>query len=431
MPAHRPTRCLVLGGGFAGAFCARELARRAGDQAEVLLVDRRNHLLFSPLLVEAGTGSLEPRHTVVALRSLIGNARFLLARALSAEPRAGQLTVQVPGEGPRELEFDHLVVCPGSATKLPPVAGLREHGFQMKSLHDAVALRDRAIECLERAHATDEPRRRRTILHWVVVGGSFTGVEVAGEFHELMQRASRAFPKIDSDECRMTLVERGQRLLPALDADLARFATRHLGSRGIRVVLEQSLSAIGPRSARLDDGDEIETETVVWTAGIQPAPVVKRLGLPTDDGGWILCEPDLRVRGFDNVWALGDCAVNPDPRGEPYPPTAQHAVRQGVHAARNLHAVIRGEAPVPFRYRSAGALAPLGCRTAVARIFGLRLAGFPAWFLWRTVYLLKMPTWRRRLRVALDWTLDLVAGREDVQLGLTRVQADESDSEPT
>jgi NADH dehydrogenase len=412
---------VIVGGGFAGAWCARRLAHRGGKAVEVILLDRRNHLLFYPLLVEAGTGSLEPRHTVVPLRSLIGRARFVMAEVLGADPGGRTLRYRVAGEEEsRCMEFDHLVVCPGSVTHLPPVEGLEEHAFLLKTLQDAVTLRDRAIELLERAAATEDSARRRRLLHWVVVGGSFTGVEVAGEFLELLQRGARRYPELDEAEVRVTLVEMADRLLPALDAGLARYAAEQLRNRGIELRLDESAAAIGPDRVRLNGGDVLFTETVVWTAGIGPSPLVAEMGLPTDEGGWIRCREDLRVEGLDHVWGLGDAAVNPDPSGRPYPPTAQHAVRQGVHAARNILAVIRGSTPTPFDYRALGTLVPLGYHTAVAELRGLRFGGFAAWFLWRTVYLWKMPTWRRRIRIALDWTVDLVAGHDLVQLGLAR-----------
>jgi NADH:ubiquinone reductase (H+-translocating) len=213
-------------------------------------------------------------------------------------------------------------------------------------------------------------------------------------------------------------VELDRRILPALDEELADYAARQMRRRGMRIELETSVQLVETGRALLSDGRELQSETVIWCAGIAPPPLLQELSLPVDARGYLECERDLRVRGFDDLWAIGDSAANPGPDGVPYPATAQHAVQQGRHAARNIVRVLRGRSARPCDIRSRGALAALGCRTAVAKVFGFKLSGFPAWFLWRTVYLLKMPGWSRRLRVALDWTMDLLFPQDTVQLGL-------------
>ena len=411
---------VIIGGGFAGAYCAQRLERLLGAQAHnVLLLDRNNYLTFSPLLIEAGTGSLEPRHAVVSIRSFLRRARFAMGNVTAIDFANKTVTYQPAEDGQtRTAPYEHLVLAPGSITLLPGVPGLTEFGFEMKSLTDAVALRDRAIWMLEAADGEPDPQMRAGMLHFVVAGGSFTGVEVAGEFDTFLHQASRRYHNIAPGECRITLVERGDRILPALDRDLAEYAAQRLRARKVDLVLNTTIGRVERDHILLHDGRRIDTHTVIWCAGIAPCPLVRTLDLPKDTRGYILCEPDLRVKGTTDVWGIGDCAVNTDPTGQAYPATAQHAIREGIAAADNIAAVLGGRPTRPFVYKSRGSLAPLGCRTAVAKIGPIKLSGLTAWFLWRTVYLLKMPGLARKLRVALDWTLDWFFHRDYVQLGV-------------
>ncbi len=414
-------RVVVVGAGFAGAYAARGLDRaaRRGD-VNLTVIDRNDYFVFHPLLVEAGTGSLQPRHVVVPIRPFAPHARFVMGDVIRIDLQERRVRFSIAEAGiEREIPYDHLVLAPGSVTRMPSVPGLAEHGFEMKSLTDAIALRDRAVRLLEAADACDDGVLRRRLLSFVIVGGNYTGVEVAGELDVFLRGAASRFPNVDAGDISIALVELGTRILPALDADLALYATRKLRERGVGVHFETTASAIDRDGVTLRDGRMLPGHTVIWCAGIAPSPLLEELPLPKERG-WLLCEPDLRVRGQERLWAIGDCAVNPDPSGNPYPPTAQHAVREGAHLARNLLRTLRGEATIPFVFASQGALAPLGCRTAVAKIFGVRLSGFPAWFAWRTVYLAKMPGLARKARVAADWTLDLLFRREYAQLGVHR-----------
>lgn len=413
-------RVVILGGGFGGAYCAQALERRLGKDVEVLVIDRNDYFVFYPLLIEAGTGGVEPRHAVVSIRSFTREAAFRLGTVESVDPERGAVAYRVPGdEEPRTLPYDHLVVSLGSVTRLPDVPGLREHGLELKTLGDAVALRDRAIEHLEIADASEDAERRRSLLHFVVVGGNFTGVEVAGELLAFLRRAARRYPRVSTDECRVTLVELTERILRGLDEDLGAYALRQLRKRGIDVRLETTVTSVGRDEVELSDSRRLRSRTLIWCAGIQPSPALVDMPFAKDDLGYLLCERDLRLQGFETIWGIGDCAVNRDADGNPYPPTAQHATRAGVHLARNIERAIRGQPLEPFDYSGLGSLASLGCRTAVAKVLGIKLSGFVAWFLWRTIYLLKMPGWSRKLRVASDWTLELLFGRDSVRLGLT------------
>ena len=422
-PPSAVKRIVIAGGGFSGGYCAAALEplQRRRPDVEVVLIDRQNYFIFFPLLVEAGTGSLEPRHAVVPIRRFIKRGRFLMAEIVGADLARNLLFYRLSGDEPagrRELPYDHLVVALGSVTRLPNVPGLAEHGFQMKSMADAVGLRDRAIQLLERASAEPDPAARRPLLNWVVVGANFTGVEVAGEFQEFLRRAARQYPNLSPRDCNVTLIERENRILSALDDDLADYAAAQMRKRAIGVELGRTVTRIDAASAQLDDGRTLETATVVWCAGIAPNPAVAPMGLPVDPRGYILCEPDQRVKGFDNVWAVGDGAVNTAPDGSVYPPTAQHAVQEGRHLASNLAAVLEGGQTTLCVARTQGSLAALGCRTGVAKVMGMKISGFWAWWLWRSVYLMKMPGWGRRIRIAMDWTADLLFGKDYVQLGL-------------
>ncbi len=459
---HRPTRVVIVGGGYGGAYCAQHLEKLLGrrvvrprlqdaasilskrpDAVEVLLIDRNNFFIFYPLLIEAGTGSLEPRHAVVSLRSFLRRAGFRMAEVVGVdvlrrivrlrEGDSGQRTLtstlsQGEREGEperieaessgREVAFDHLVIAAGSVTLRPPIPGLREHAFDIKGLSDAVALRDRAIRLLERADACVDSAERRSLLHFVVVGASFTGAEVAGEFHEFLQRAARRYPNISKDDCRVTIIERDRRILRPLTERLSAYAEQAMRKRGIDIRLNTSVAQVGADHVVLTTGERLEAHTTIWCAGIEPSPLVRSLDLPRDERGYLQCEPTGQVKGHTNIWAIGDCARIPDPTGQPYPATAQHAMRQGPHIARNIVGVMRGQPPEPFVYDTQGTLAALGCRTGVAQVLGVQVSGFWAWWLWRTYYLLRMPGLARKVRVALDWTLDLLFRRDDVQLGV-------------
>jgi NADH dehydrogenase len=436
--ARRP-RIVILGGGFGGAYCAQALERRLRTgEADVLLIDANNYFIFFPLLVEAGTGSLEPRHAVVSIRNFMGRGRFLMADVEGIDLDRRAVRCRLPDGGERNEPYDHLVLALGSVTNLPPVPGVGEHTFQVKNMADAIGLRDHAIRMLELTDATATsgsgettiPAARSALLHWVVVGGNFSGVEVAGEFDAFLRRATRDYPHVSPRDVKVTIVEMTDYILAALqDRDLSEYAADRLRRRGVDVLLNTSVKEVHADHVILSDGRRIDTRTVIWNAGIAINPLIRRVpALPVGERGYVLCERDLRVRGMKTVWGIGDCAVNIDADGKPYPATAQHAVRQGAHLAANIVRVLRGEPTTPCNLKNLGGLAAIGCRTGVAKIMGIKLSGFLAWFLWRSVYLMKMPGWSRRFRIALDWTADLLFRQDHVQLGVHRRAMDNKDS---
>lgn len=428
MPAARverdmeKKRAIVLGAGFGGSAAAARLSRLLpADEWEVVLVDRNNYLLFYPLLPEVAAGTLEPRHVVVPARSFLRKGRFVYAEVTGLDLERSRVHLSTEDEPAWSMRYDHLVLALGSVTRLPPVPGLREHGFELKTIADAASLRDHGISLLERASMAKDPELRRELLRVVVVGANFTGVELAGEYQDFLRDACRSYPELDPDDVDVVVVEARSRILPALPEKLADYARAHLERRGLRFATGRTVARVDRRGAELSDGTWLPSRTVAWCAGIAPNPLLAGCqDLPKNEQGYVETRPDLRVKGFDNVWAIGDSAFVPQPDGHGYPATAQVATRQGEHAARNIALAVRGAPLRPFAFRSRGALAALGCRTAVAEVFGLRIAGFPAWFLYRTVYLLKVPTLGRKLSIVTDWTVDLFAKQMPVQLGLHR-----------
>lgn len=425
MAQGAPARVVVLGGGYGGAYCARELERRLGRAGgRVTVIDRQNYFVIYPLLVEAGTGRVEPRHAVVAIRAFLKRGEFRMAEVAGLDLTKREVLCRLPGDGVNRVGYDHLVIAMGSVTKFPPVPGLREHAHQMKSMADAVAMRDRAIGLLELANITESAERRAELLHFVIVGANFTGAEVAGELDAFLRSALPDYPSLKQSDVKITLIDHGDRILSALDEELSRYAEKNLRARGVEILLRETVTGIDAHSATLGNGRVIRAATVFWAAGIAPPPVLASLGLPVDQRGYLVCERDLRVKGFENVWGIGDAAVNDDAEGKPYPATAQHAVREGAWAAKNIARAIAGQATLPCDIRNKGSLAALGCRTGVANVFGIKVSGFVAWWLWRTVYLMKMPGLGRKVRIALDWTLDLFFREEHVQLGVHKIERD-------
>jgi NADH dehydrogenase len=416
----------IVGGGFAGSAVARQLERRLKpDQIEIVLLSRENYTLFTPMLPEVTAGALEVRHIVTPVRTELRHTQFVLADVTAIDTERSRLEFHHVLTGLSEtLEYDHLVLALGSSTSTFGLPGVAEHAWSMKSLEDADALRNRFVWLLELADTLPPSDRRRALLTIAVVGGGFTGVETAGEMVELFRSVLRFYPRLRQDEIRVVLLEAGGALLAGLPQKMGEYSQRTLERRGVEIVLGDGVASADENGLTLQSGRRIDTATIVWSAGVAPSPTIAKCGLPTTKRGAVITRPDMRVGTVPNVWALGDCAAIPDGQGGTYPMTAQHAIREGPHLADNLVAALRGEPTTPFRYRSLGMMASLGARRAVAQLPGNRvLTGFPAWFLWRSYYLLRLPGLDRKLRVAFDWTLDLIFPRDIAELRMRAQRA--------
>ena len=424
MAEHRKLRVVILGGGFAGAYVAKHLADRSLSlDVEVIIDDRNNYFVFYPLLVEAGTGSLEPRHCTVPIREFSRSAELLMGEVRGLDAASRTIRMQLCGDDhERSLEYDHLVVALGSVTRILPedvCSGVREHAYQVKRMSDAIAIRDRAIELLELANATEDEEERRRLLHFIVVGGNVTGIEVVGELEVFMRGATSMYANVKPSDCTFTVVELAPTILSILPENLVRWSQRTLERRGIEIRNGESVKEVHADHVITSNEDRIDCSTVIWTAGIAPNPVLTQFtDLPLNAHQGVDCEPTYRVKGHDNIWALGDCAGVPGPDGKPMPPLAQIAIRQAKQLAHNLAAAHRGEELTPGDVSVLGILVPLGHHKGVMEFKGIKIEGFVAWVMWRAIYLSKMPGFGRKLRVSLDWLINLFSRRDYVQLGM-------------
>lgn len=405
----------IAGGGFGGFYAARALERLLpAHSAKVTLVNDANFMLYTPLLPGAAGATLDPRHVVVPLRSQLRHTDLLVGEVTGGDPGQRTLGVRrIDGEL-LQLDYDQLIVALGSVSRTLPIPGLAEHATGLKSLSDATALRNRVLSCMDIAESLQDPARRAEYLGFVFVGAGYAGVEGLAELQDFAAQAIELYPRCRAEGMRWVLVEAKDRIMQEVPKSLSEFAARELRARGIAIRTETTVREITERDATLSDGERIPARTVVWTAGVKPSPAVGRLGLPLDRGGRVVVDRTLRVEGHERVWAIGDCAAVPDPArgGQPCPPTAQHAIRQGRLVARNVLATLGNGRVRPFRYRSKGVVAELGGSEAVALTFGLRWRGWPAWFIARTYHLLLMPGIGRKLRLLMDWNVALLFGRD-------------------
>jgi NADH dehydrogenase len=423
---------LILGGGFAGVAAARELARRLGteERGRITLVDVHNYQLFTPMLTEVVGGQIEASHAVSAIGRLSPRIRFEQGRVdhISLERRQVTVTAGAPDDGTpgahRILEADHLLIALGSVTNFHNLPGVPEHALTIKTVGDAAAIHNRALALLEAAAVEPDPERRKAMLSFVVGGGGFSGVETTAALNDLVRDTRARYPKLRDTPLRVVLIHPGKRLLPELGVRLAGYAQRQLERRGVEVMLNTKIAGAGADYVELEGGHRIGTQLLVWAAGVKPSPVIDTLKCPRGRHGGISVEPTLAVKGYSGVWALGDCAEIPRLGGKgSYGPTAQNAAREGELAARNVIACLHGERPKPFVYTPLGELALVGKRTGVANLYGRTFSGMPAWAMWRLVYLAKVPLMSKRVRIGLDWLLDLVFGREIASLPVNRSRA--------
>jgi NADH dehydrogenase len=399
---------LILGGGFAGAWVARLLGRH-----RTTIVSRENFMLFTPLLPEAASGSLEPRHVVVPLRQMCPHAELLLGEIEALDPNTR--TVRVKTEtGTLERGYEQLVIAVGAISRALPVPGLAEHGMGFKDLADAIALRNHVLRRLEAAAAARASTDVERELTFVFVGAGYAGVEALGELRDLVEDAMRFYPGLRDIHRRWVLVDAAPKILPEIPSRLGEYAARELERRGVEILVSTTLVSCDARSAVLSTGMTIPTRTLVWTAGVRPNPLLGQLGLPLDERGRVRVDSTLRVQESEHLWALGDCAAVPNERTGAFdPPTSQHALRQARCLARNL----RGEER-RYGYRSLGQVATLGRHKGIADVLGIPLKGFVGWWVTRTYHLLQLPLFSRKLRVVFDWTVALFFRRDIVELSM-------------
>lgn len=411
---------VIAGGGFAGATVARVLeAMLPRQSARLTLVNDVNFLLYTPFLPEAAAGTIEARHVVTPLRDIIKRANLRLGVVDTHDPDAKTVGITGHDGEVATLDYDHLVLAPGSISRFLPIPGLSEHAVGFKSLADAIYLRNRVIETLEMANATENSGLRDQLLTYVFVGGGYAGLEALAELQDFAADAMKHYPRARLHGMRWVLVEAADRVLPEIDQSLAAYAVKELRGRGIDIKLETTLEEVTATSARISTGENLPARTVVWTAGVVPNPGLKRLHVPLDVRGKVKVDSRLRVDGLENVWALGDCAAVPDPSGGFCPPTAQHAVRQAPVVATNIASAvgIGVDSPIEFDYRGGAAFVNLGRYKAVGRIGSRNFHGFPAWWMARSYHMSQIPGLSRKIRAVVDWTSSLPFRRDLAEVG--------------
>ncbi len=427
MPQPDHTDVLIVGGGFGGMNAALTLDRllRRRLKARVTLISRTNFYLFTPLLAEVAASLVQSRHAVNPVRRMLKRVRFIEATVKRLDPEARRATFVDENGRERTLAYEHCILAPGSVTEFFGIEGLAEGALTLKTLGDAIRIRNHVVRILERADSLSADERRH-LLSFAVVGGGLNGTEVAGELHDFVIEAVEDYPNIEPADVRMVLIEMRDHLAQELPPKVGAYAQSNLESRGMEVWLNARVTRYRDGVLQIHDGRSLETETVIWSAGVKPSPLiaqVKTERVERDDR--LPVNALLQVRGYETLWAVGDCALIPDGDGQKYqPPTAQHAVRQGRHVAKNVYATLSGKLPTPFRYKGLGMLATLGRHRGAGQVLGIRLTGFLAWFAWRSYYLLALPRWDRRLRVAFDWTLDLLFPPDIVELKVEPLRAE-------
>ena len=414
---------VVLGSGFAGIEAAKGIARRFRKRADVhvALVDRENHFVFQPLLPEVAAASIAATHVVNPIRQFAPEVDFDCAEVDRIDLEAKLVHFKAPeGMDLSPMPFTHLVCALGTVPNLGVIPGMAAHGLAMKTVGDAYFLRNHLMSRLEFAANTRDKDLRRELLSVVVVGGGFSGVETCAEINDMLEAARKWYPELDDDPIHCVLVSSTERILPALSEKLSAYALEKLRKYDVEVLLKARVASVTPTYARLGDGREIRARTVICTVGDSPHPVLMNTPLPRERGK-LTTDEFMHVKGYDNVWAIGDCAIVTNGfDGKPTPATAQFATRQGQQLASNVANAIEGKPLKAFHHRPQGYLASLGHRNAVAEVFGIALSGFLAWWVWRTIYLFKLPGFSRKVRVALDWTLDLMFTRDIIMLQTAR-----------
>jgi NADH dehydrogenase len=398
---------LVVGGGFAGAYVARELGGRGAT-----IVSKENYMLYTPLLPEAASGTLEPRHCVVPLREMCPHAELILGSVTGLDLEARTATVETD-DGAQTVAWRELVLALGAVPRTLPIPGLSEHALSFKTLADGINLRNQVLHQLEAADAARDDEERSRRLTFVFVGAGYAGVEALAELSDLVEDALRYYPRLQSTPRRWVLVDAAPRILPEIPPPLGDYAAKELRKRGIEIHVDTTVESVSADEAVLGNGTRIRTNMLVWTAGVAPNPALREWSLPLDERGHVEVDELLRVRGHEHLWALGDCALVPNTRSDrPDPPTCQHALRQARRLAKNLTGP-----PEPYGYRMLGQVATLGRHKGIAEVLGLNLHGFLGWWVTRSYHLYQLPLVQRKARVVVDWTVSLFFRRDIAELG--------------
>jgi len=418
-------RVLILGGGYVGLYVALTLRRKARGKVDVTVVDPRPYMTYYPFLPEASAGSIEPRHAVVPLRQELTGMRLIQGSVTDIDHVHRSAGIATDFGDDQRVEYDQVVVALGSIARTLPIPGLQEFGLGFKYIEEAIHLRNRVLGCLARAASTEDRATRQRLLTFVFVGGGFAGVEAFAETEDMARAAMRHYPEIAPSELHFVMVEAANRILPEMGPAMGRYTTDQLRSRGMVVHLETLLESCVNGAIELSNGDRFDAATVVWTAGVRPSPVLRHSDLPLGPRGHVMCSPTLEVTTADGdvvpgAWAAGDCAQVPDLTagdGAYCAPSAQHAVRQARHLGKNLARQLRGKEVRPYKHRHLGLVASLGLHKGVANVMGVKLRGWPAWFMHRTYHMAQIPTANRKARVILDWTTALFFRRDLVSMG--------------
>ena len=431
-------RILILGGGFGGAYAALHLEKRLSrdPNIEIALIAKENFVLFTPMLHEVTGSDVAVTDIVQPLRKMLRHTRVAIAsiEAIDLVKKQVRIThADLPD--PVDVSYDQLVLALGAVTNFFNTPGLAEHALTMKTLGDAILVRNRVIDALELADNQTDETRRQTTLTVVVAGGGFAGIETAGAVNDFLREGMKFYHRLKEEMVRVVVVHPGDHILPELGVSLGHYAQKKLRARGVDIRLKTKVAGYDGHEVTLDNGTKIATRMLIWTAGTMPAPVLASLPCALQRGR-VVANECMQVPNFPGVWAFGDCALVPDALkpGKFCPPTAQHAIRQAATVAKNIVATMRGQPPQPFKFKMLGMLAAIGRRTGVAEILGMKFSGIIAWWLWRCIYLSKLPGFAKKVRVALDWILDLVFSKDLVQLPTFRsptISEAEETSSPT
>lgn len=423
-------KVLILGAGFAGLGVFHALRKELSKQeVDITIVDRNNFSLYTPMLAETCGGAIDAPDIVAPIRSVIGRkCVFEQGKVESIDVKNRTVTISIGGPRfgvpltTRDLTYDHLVICLGSTDNYHNIPGVEENSIGAKDIEDAVEIRNRGLALLERADEEPTAENRNHYLSFVLAGGGFTGVETMAALNDMIRELEPNYPNITASDIRMILVTPADRLLPETGEKLATYTAHELQERGVEIMFNTVVNAAGPdwvevKPAKGGEVQRILTHTLIWAAGVKPVAVIDTSGLKIGKHGGIVTDATCRVPDHPNIWALGDCAEIPIPGKEgTYAPTAQNAIREGKRVGQNIAAVIRGQQPAPFKYTPVGELAVVGKHAGVAVLYGFHLKGYIAWWMWRMIYLAKLPRFSQRFRVAMDWFLDSLFGFDIAQL---------------